>query len=74
MKKLSMEVVNSNAAGIDIGSRFHLVAVNQNVLALADIVPTDRSPPIAVVLVFVRMVLRNSNHQQPAEIYKLKQI
>lgn len=31
MKKLSMEIVNPNAAGIDIGSRFHMAAVNQNV-------------------------------------------
>ena len=31
MKKLSMEIVNPNAAGIDIGSRFHMVGVNQNV-------------------------------------------
>jgi len=31
MKKLSMEIVNPKAAGIDIGSRFHMVAVNQNV-------------------------------------------
>lgn len=30
MEKLSMEVVNAHAAGIDIGSRFHMVAVNQN--------------------------------------------
>jgi transposase len=30
MKKLSMEVVNAHAAGIDVGSRFHMVAVNQN--------------------------------------------
>src|SRR5437762_2876383 len=29
-KKMSMEVVNPNAAGIDIGSRFHMVAINQN--------------------------------------------
>ena len=31
MKKLPMGIVNPNAAGIDIGSRFHMVAVNQNV-------------------------------------------
>ncbi len=30
MKKLSMELVNAHAAGIDVGSRFHMVAVNQN--------------------------------------------
>ncbi len=30
MKKLSMEIVNPHAAGIDVGSRFHMVAVNQN--------------------------------------------
>jgi hypothetical protein len=29
MKDLSMEVVNPNAAGIDIGSRSHFVAVGQ---------------------------------------------
>jgi hypothetical protein len=29
MKDLSMEVVNLNAAGIDIGSRSHFVAVGQ---------------------------------------------
>lgn len=29
MKKLSMDVVNALAAGIDVGSRFHMVAVNQ---------------------------------------------
>ena len=27
--KISMEIVNSNAAGIDIGSRSHWVAVGQ---------------------------------------------
>lgn len=32
MKNLSMEVVHSHAAGIDVGSRFHMVAVNQNPL------------------------------------------
>ena len=30
MKKLSMEIVNAFSAGIDVGSRFHMVAVNQN--------------------------------------------
>jgi transposase len=30
MKKLSMEIVNGFSAGIDVGSRFHMVAVNQN--------------------------------------------
>ncbi len=30
MKNLSMEIVNFHAAGIDVGSRFHMVAVNQN--------------------------------------------
>ena len=30
MKKLSMEIVNSFSAGIDVGSRFHMVGVNQN--------------------------------------------
>lgn len=30
MKKLSMEIVHAHAAGIDVGSRFHMVAVNQN--------------------------------------------
>jgi len=30
MKKLSMEIVNVHAAGIDVGSRFHMVAVNQS--------------------------------------------
>ncbi len=29
-KQISLEVVNSNAAGIDIGSRSHWVAVGQN--------------------------------------------
>jgi transposase len=29
-KKISLEVVNPNAAGIDIGSRSHWVAVGQN--------------------------------------------
>lgn len=29
MKRLSMRIVNPHAAGIDIGSRFHLVAVDQ---------------------------------------------
>ncbi len=30
MKKLSMDIINAHAAGIDVGSRFHMVAVNQN--------------------------------------------
>ena len=30
MEKLSMKIVNAHAAGIDIGSRFHMVAINQN--------------------------------------------
>jgi transposase len=30
MKKLSMEIINVRAAGIDVGSRFHMVAVNQS--------------------------------------------
>ena len=30
-KAISMEIVNSNAAGIDIGSRSHWVAVGQGV-------------------------------------------
>jgi len=30
MKKLSMDLVHAHAAGIDVGSRFHMVAVNQN--------------------------------------------
>jgi hypothetical protein len=29
-KQISLEVVNPNAAGIDIGSRSHWVAVGQN--------------------------------------------
>jgi transposase len=29
MKKLSLEVLNPNCAGIDVGSRFHMVAVGQ---------------------------------------------
>ncbi|GHA51871.1 hypothetical protein GCM10007103_35390 [Salinimicrobium marinum] len=28
-KKLSMEIINPNAAGIDVGSRSHYVAVGQ---------------------------------------------
>ncbi len=30
MKKLSMEIINVRAAGIDVGSRFHMVAINQS--------------------------------------------
>ena len=30
MEKLSMEIVNPHAAGIDVGSRFHMVAVDQS--------------------------------------------
>jgi hypothetical protein len=30
MKKLSMEIINPNSAGIDVGSRFHMVAIDQN--------------------------------------------
>jgi transposase len=30
-KSLKMELINPNAAGIDVGSRSHFVAVNQNI-------------------------------------------
>jgi hypothetical protein len=30
METLSMEVVDAHCAGIDVGSRFHMVAVDQN--------------------------------------------
>lgn len=30
MEKLTMEVINTSCAGIDVGSRFHMVAVDQN--------------------------------------------
>lgn len=30
MEKLSMEIVNPFSAGIDVGSRFHMVGINQN--------------------------------------------
>jgi transposase len=30
MKELPMQVINSRSAGIDVGSRFHMVAVDQN--------------------------------------------
>ena len=30
MEKLAMQVINSSCAGIDVGSRFHMVAVDQN--------------------------------------------
>jgi urease beta subunit len=29
-RKLEMEIINPNAAGIDIGSRSHFVAINQD--------------------------------------------
>jgi len=29
-EKISMEIVNSHAAGIDVGSRSHWVAIGQN--------------------------------------------
>jgi hypothetical protein len=34
MKKLTMTVINPNAAGIDVGSRSHLVAVDQPTLQI----------------------------------------
>ena len=30
-RKINMDVINPNAAGIDIGSRSHFVAINQNI-------------------------------------------
>jgi transposase len=29
-KKMSLQIVNPNAAGIDVGSRMHVVAVDQS--------------------------------------------
>ena len=29
-KELSLQVINSFSAGIDVGSRFHMVAIDQN--------------------------------------------
>ena len=37
-KKMEMDIINYNAAGIDIGSRSHFVAVGQ---ALADVKRLD---------------------------------
>lgn len=30
-KKMSSDIINSNAAGIDVGSRMHVMAVDQNI-------------------------------------------
>lgn len=48
-KKLEMEIINPHAAGIDIGSRSHFVAVGQALEDVKELEFTPMTSPLFVI-------------------------